>query len=63
MIKLIVKMRQLFELTFLENTKVSKAAGLDNLSGRFLKHGAKVLAKPISNSSKFSITCFPTAVK
>ena len=28
--------------TILENTKVSKAAGLDNLSDRFLKDGAKV---------------------
>ena len=34
-------------LTILKNTQVSKAAGLDNLSSRFLKDGAKVLAKPI----------------
>ena len=27
-------------------TKVSKTAGVDNLCGRFLKDGAKVLAKP-----------------
>ena len=31
-----------------KNTKVSKAAGLDNLSGRFLKDGAKVSAIPIT---------------
>ena len=36
-------------LTTLKNTKVSKAAGLDNLSGRFLKDDAKVLAKPITD--------------
>ena len=36
-------------LTIFKNTKVSKAAGLDNLSGCFLKDGAKVLAKPITD--------------
>ena len=36
-------------LTILKNSKVSKAAGLDNLSGRFLKDGAKVLAEPITD--------------
>ena len=35
-------------LTILKNTQVSKAAGLDNLSSRFLKDGAKVLAKLIT---------------
>ena len=35
-------------LTILKNTKVSKADGLDNLSGCCLKDGAKVLAKPIT---------------
>ena len=35
-------------LTISKNTKVSKAAGLDNLSGRFLKDGAKVSAIPIT---------------
>ena len=35
-------------LTILKNTEVTKAAaGLDNLSGHFLKDGAKVLADPI----------------
>ena len=36
-------------LTILKATQVSKAAGIDNISGRFLKDGAKVLSKPISN--------------
>ena len=43
-------------LTILKNTKVSKAAGLDNLSDRFLKDGAKVLTKPITDLCNFSIT-------
>ena len=51
-------------LTILKSTQVSKAAGLDGLSGRFLKDGAKFLAKPISdlcnlsiNSEKFPDSC------
>ena len=36
------------EKTILKNTKISKAAGLDNLSGGFLKDGGKVLAKLIT---------------
>ena len=32
-------------LTILKSTQVSKAAGLNRLSGRFLKDGTKVLAK------------------
>ena len=36
------------EKTILKNTKVSKAADLDNLSGGFLKDGGKVLAKLIT---------------
>ena len=36
-------------LTILKNTNVSKPAGLDSLSGRFLKDGAEVLAKPITD--------------
>ena len=43
-------------LTIFKNTKVSKAAGLDNLSDRFLKDGAKVLTKPITDLCNFSIT-------
>ena len=43
-------------LTIFKNTKVSKAAVLDNLSGHFLKAGAKVLAKPITDICNLSIT-------
>ena len=52
-------------LTILKNTNVSKAAGLDNLSGPFLKDGAKVLAKPITDICHLSITSgkFPHSCK
>ena len=32
----------------LKNVEVTKAAGLDQISGKFLKDGARILAKPIS---------------
>ena len=51
-------------LTILNATQVLKAAGLENPFGRFLKDGAKFLAKPISdlcnlsvNSEKFPDLC------
>ena len=51
-------------LTILKSIQVSKAAGLDSLSGDSLKDGAKVLAKSIShlcnlsiNSEKFPDLC------
>ena len=52
-------------LTILKNAKVSKAAGLDNLSGRFLKDGAEVLAKFITDICNLSITSgkFPDSCK
>ena len=43
-------------LTILKVTQVSKAAGTDNLSGCFLKNGAKVLSKPITDFCNLSIT-------
>ena len=46
-------------LKLLKNMDTDKAPGLDNLSARFLKGGANVLAKPITQichlSKKFSI--------
>ena len=51
-------------LTVLKATQVSKAAVIDNLSGHFLKDGAKALSKPITdlcnlsvNSEKFPDPC------
>ena len=35
-------------LKILKNMDENKAAGLDNLSGKFLKDGATILAKPLS---------------
>ena len=42
-------------LKLLKNTDISKAAGIDNLPGRFLKDGAVILAKPVTEICKFSI--------
>ena len=52
-------------LKYFKNTNASKAAGLDNLSGRFLKDAAKVLAKRITDLWNFSITSgkFPDSCK
>ena len=49
----------------LKNTNVSKAFGLDNLSDRYLKDGAEVLAKPITDLRNLSITSrkFPDSCK
>ena len=51
-------------LKLLKDTNPEKAAGIDNLSGRFLKDGAVVLALPISTlcnlsmkRSKFPLDC------
>ena len=41
-------------LNILKATQVSKAAGLDNLFGRFLKDGAKFLLTPISDLCNLS---------
>ena len=50
-------------LTILKNTNICKAAGLD--SGCFLKDGAEVLAKPITDLCNLSITSgkFPDSCK
>ena len=50
-------------LTILKATQVSKVAGIDNLSGRFLQDGAKVLSKLISDLCNLSIKKFPDPCK
>ena len=40
----------------MQNIDISKAAGIDNLSGKFLKDGAGILAKPLSEICNLSIT-------
>ena len=49
----------------IQNIDISKAAGIDNLSGKFLKDGAEILAKPLSEICNLSITSrtFPNACK
>ena len=49
----------------MQDIKSSKAAGIDNLSGKFLKDGADVLAKPVSALCNLSISrgVFPSACK
>ena len=42
-------------LKLLKNIDISKAAGIDNLPGRFLKHGAVILAKPVTKICNLSI--------
>ena len=52
-------------LKFLQDLDESKAAGLDNLSGKFLKDGATVSVKPISQICSLSIkySIFPSDCK
>ena len=48
----------------LNDMNPDKAAGIDNLSGKFLKDGASILAKPISKICNLSINILyfqPTA--
>ena len=48
-----------------ENIQISKASGIDKLPGRFLKDGAKILSKPISEICNISVSyrIFPNACK
>ena len=52
-------------LSILKGLNSSKAAGIDNLSGKFLKDGADVLARPISQLCNFCIklNSFPRCCK
>ena len=52
-------------LSILKGLNLSKAAGIDNLSGKFLKYGAHVLARPISQLCNLSIklNSFPRSCK
>ena len=49
----------------MENIEISKAAGIDKLSGMFLKDGAEILSKPITEICNLSIShgIFPNACK
>ena len=52
-------------LKIMTNIESSEAAGVDKLSGRFLKDGTNILAKPISTLCNLSISqgFFPNACK
>ena len=52
-------------LTTLKATQVSKAAGIEDLSGLFLKDGAQALSKPISDLCNLTVTSetFPDPYK
>ena len=52
-------------LSILKGLNLSKAAGIDNLSGKFLKDGANVLARPISQLCNLTIelNSFPRSCK
>ena len=43
-------------LKLLEDVKISKSAGIDNLAGKFLKEGVSVLASPITDLCNLSIS-------
>ena len=49
-------------LQLLKDVNIDKAAGIDNLSGKFLKERTNILAKPISELCNLSIkySLFPT---
>ena len=49
----------------MQNIDILKAASTDNLSENFLKDGAEILAKPLSETWNLSITCraFPNTFK
>ena len=54
-----------FVLQLLKNMNIDKAAGIDNLSGKFLKDGTNILLKPISEIGNLSIKylLFPTGCR
>ena len=45
------------DLRLLKNTNPEKAVGIGNLSGRFLKNGAVVLASPLSKLCNLLTKC------
>ena len=53
------------DIEILRSTNIHKAAGIDDLSGRFLKDGSQVLSKPISELCNLSVKLgsFPDSCK
>ena len=56
---------KIFCFKLLENVEVTKAAGIDEILGKFFKDGDRTLAKPISELCNLSMTfgSFPDACK
>ena len=56
---------KVYLFNILEIVEVTKAAGIDQITGHFLKHGARILANPISELCNLSLTlgCFLDACK
>ena len=52
-----------YMFNILKNIEVTKAAGIDQISGKFLKDGVRILAKPISGLCNLSMALgsFPDA--
>ena len=52
-------------LKLMEEMNLSKSAGIDNMTGKFLKDGAPVLAAPITDLSNLSVSfcSFPDECK
>ena len=52
-------------LTLLNDVDLTKASGIDNIGGHFIKDGAKVLARPICQLCNLSISLstFPSSCK
>ena len=50
-------------LKLLKGIDISKAAGVDNLPGTFLKDGVVILAKPVTEICNLSIKLFSWSVK
>ena len=64
-IKIKVNFNLNLTLEVLQFIDISKAAGIDKISGKFLKDGANILAKPIANMCNISISSglFPSNCK
>ena len=56
---------ELYIEKILRSTNVCKATGIDDVSGRFLKDGSRVLSKPVSELCNLSIKLgnFPDSCK
>ena len=52
----LVSIAEDYIFNILKNVEVTKAAGVDKISGKFLKDGARIMGKPISELCNLSMT-------